>query len=216
MNLEIIHTAPAMLATSERLLLYALIYGLRPQRCLEIGTARGGSALIICAALDQLGSGHLVIVDPSPQIAPEDWARMAHRAILIAQPSPEALLQAFNLTKSPFDFVFIDGNHGFEYVLKDIEGVLPFLQEGGYILLHDAHYFEVAEAIEVALQRHPELIDCGMIAREANVTENFYKGQRVVWAGFRLLRFCPKPAKRLRESLRARLAQWFPCGEKRR
>ncbi|MCS7198692.1 MAG: class I SAM-dependent methyltransferase, partial [Candidatus Bipolaricaulota bacterium] len=112
MNLEIIRTAPAMLATSERLLLYALIYGLRPQRCLEIGTARGGSALITCEALDQLGSGHLVIVDPSPQIAPEDWAHMAHRATLIQKPSPEALLQAFDLTKSPFDFVFIDGNHG--------------------------------------------------------------------------------------------------------
>ncbi|MEM4283839.1 MAG: class I SAM-dependent methyltransferase [Candidatus Caldarchaeum sp.] len=206
MNLEVLHTTPAQLAMSERLLLYALVYGLRPSRCLEIGTAQGGSALITCAALDRLGAGQLIIVDPSPQIAPEHWARMAHRAVLIEQPSPQALPQAYQVAQSRFDFVFIDGNHHFEYVLQDIEGVLPFLKEGAYILLHDAHYFEVAEAVAVALQRHPHLVDCGMISTEANITNDFYKGKRVIWAGFRLLRFsCLKKSP----TVAARLGQTF-------
>jgi|FaiFalDrversion2_1042247.scaffolds.fasta_scaffold01400_2 hypothetical protein len=40
MNLDIIRIAPAQLVTPERLLLYALVYGLRPKHCLEIGTAQ--------------------------------------------------------------------------------------------------------------------------------------------------------------------------------
>lgn len=191
MNLDIIRIAPAQLVTSERLLLYALVYGLRPKHCLEIGTAQGGSALIICAALDEIGLGQLVIVDPAPQIAPEHWARMAHRAALIAGPSPEALLQAQQLAGAKFDFVFIDGDHSFEGVLKDIEGVIPLLDTGGYILFHDAHYFEVEEAIDEALRRYPCLVDCGMVSKEAHPTDHLYKNQRIIWAGFRLLHFNP-------------------------
>jgi hypothetical protein len=191
MNLDIIRIAPAQLVTPERLLLYALVYGLRPKHCLEIGTAQGGSALIICSALDEIGLGQLVIVDPAPQIAPEHWARMAHRAALIVGRSPEALSQAQQLAGSKFDFVFIDGDHSFEGVLKDIEGVIPLLDAGGYILLHDAHYFEVKEAIDEALRRYPFLTDCGMVSKEAHPTDHFYKNQRIIWAGFRLLRFNP-------------------------
>jgi len=191
-NIDVIHTAPAQLLMAERLLLYALVIGLRPQRCLEVGTAQGGSAIIICAALDEIGLGQLVMVDPAPQIAPEHWARMAHRAVLVTGPSPEALSEARQLAGSQFDFVFIDGDHSFDGVLKDIEGVMTLLDTGGYICFHDAHYFEVKEAIDEALRRYPFLVDCGMVCKEANPTDHFYKSRRVMWAGFRLLRFTPQ------------------------
>jgi predicted O-methyltransferase YrrM len=116
---------------------------------------------------------------------------MAHRAALIVGRSPEALSQAQQLAGSKFDFVFIDGDHSFEGVLKDIEGVIPLLDAGGYILLHDAHYFEVKEAIDEALRRYPFLTDCGMVSKEANPTDHFYKNQRIIWGGFRLLRLTP-------------------------
>ena len=45
-----IYEAPGWMLPSERLALYAIVYGLRPKRSLEIGTFYGGSAMIIVAA----------------------------------------------------------------------------------------------------------------------------------------------------------------------
>mgnify|MGYP003676305803 CR=1 FL=1 len=37
-----------------------------------------------------------------------------------------------------FDAIFIDGNHSYEYVKKDLENYYPLVKEGGIIALHDA------------------------------------------------------------------------------
>ena len=57
MPFEIVHEAPAQMMPSERMLLFALIYGLRPTMALEIDTAEGGSAMMICAAWMQRDVG---------------------------------------------------------------------------------------------------------------------------------------------------------------
>lgn len=56
--------APVHMLPPERVLLYSTVFGVRPERCLEIGTLHGGSAVITVAALDDIGSGKLVCVDP--------------------------------------------------------------------------------------------------------------------------------------------------------
>jgi predicted O-methyltransferase YrrM len=50
LGLPVIYDAPVQQLMPERLLLYSLICGLRPERTLEIGTLYGGSTMIICAA----------------------------------------------------------------------------------------------------------------------------------------------------------------------
>lgn len=50
LGLPVIYDAPVQQFMPERLLLYSLICGLRPERTLEIGTLYGGSTMIICAA----------------------------------------------------------------------------------------------------------------------------------------------------------------------
>jgi len=65
--------------------------------------------------------------------------------------------------------VLIDGDHGRAGVAKDIEGVLPVLTDGAYVIFHDAHYFEVAEAIDEMVHKHADrLMDCGMLSTEQN------------------------------------------------
>jgi predicted O-methyltransferase YrrM len=39
-----------------------------------------------------------------------------------------------------FDAVFIDGNHSYEYVKKDLENYLPKVRKGGIIALHDVNF----------------------------------------------------------------------------
>ncbi|HWF40000.1 MAG TPA: FkbM family methyltransferase [Candidatus Acidoferrales bacterium] len=182
----VVHGAPVWMTMSERVLLYGLIAGLRPRRCLEIGTFKGGSALIITAALDDLGEGKLACVDPEPKVLPEHWASIAHRATLFAAPSPAILPEAARAVGGKFDFALIDGDHTTQGVLRDIEGTLPLLGDHAYLLFHDAHNAETAEGIDRAV-RNPQngLVDAGILSTEK--TPDAVPG--VFWGGLRLLRF---------------------------
>jgi hypothetical protein len=172
---------------SERVVHYGLVFGLRPRRCLEIGTHRGGSALIIAAALDDLGDGTLSCVDLAPQIDPEDWRAMAHRATLFSAPSsPGVFHEMAEKAGGRFDFALIDGDHSTAGALRDINGMLGVLEDSATIVLHDAHNDEVAQAIRLAVEnRESGLIDCGMISTE----KSFDAAQGVYWGGMRMLRF---------------------------
>ncbi|MAL45783.1 class I SAM-dependent methyltransferase [Hyphomonas sp.] len=39
-----------------------------------------------------------------------------------------------------YDAVFIDGNHSYEYVKKDLENYWPKVRDGGIVALHDANF----------------------------------------------------------------------------
>ena len=52
--------------------------------------------------------------------------------------SQEVIQQAKNL--GPFDCVFIDGNHSYEYVKLDLENYTPLVKQGGIVALHDANF----------------------------------------------------------------------------
>ncbi|MDA8018748.1 MAG: class I SAM-dependent methyltransferase [Thermoanaerobaculia bacterium] len=181
----------------ERVLLYSLVFGLRPERSLEIGTFRGGSAAMMCAALDDVGTGRLVCVDPEPKVL-EDAARwMERRATVIRGYSPDALAEAREVAGGPFDFALIDGDHSDEGVLRDVEGTLPHLADEAHLLFHDCHYAHVRDGIDEALRRHEELIDAGVLSTLTNpLDEVDDKGRPVVWGGLRLLRYLRRPSDR--------------------
>jgi len=183
--LDVIDAVPALMQRCERQLLYALVVALSPARILEIGTHQGGSALIIGAALDEIGAGSLVCVDLDPIVTEEAWQRIAHRATLLRGASPAVLVEARTAAGGLFDLAFIDGDHEFPGVIRDIEGVLPLLADHAYLLFHDAHFRETRRAIDHALLAHPgELVDCGMLSVKQNVEIE----DDVVWGGLRLLR----------------------------
>lgn len=174
----------------ERVLLYSLVFGLRPARSLEIGTFRGGSAAMICAALDDIGSGRLVCVDPEPKIEDDAKAWMEARATVIKGYSPDVLAEAREIAGGPFHFALIDGDHSDEGVLRDIEGTLEHLADEAQLLFHDCHFAHVRDGIDEALRRHDELIDAGVLSKLDNpLDEVDDQGRPVVWGGLRLLRF---------------------------
>lgn len=62
------------------------------------------------------------------------------------------------------DYVFVDGNHHYEYVKSDIESYYPLLTEGGIIAGDDANWIGVAQAVtefavENEVQPHFERAD---------------------------------------------------------
>jgi len=166
--MDVIRWAPVWMTRAERLLLYTLTFTLRPQRYLEIGTFKGGSALVVCAAMDALESaGRMVCVDPEPKIAREHWEKLEHRTGLITGFSPDVLPEAAELVGGPFDFVLIDGDHTQKGVVRDANGVMPFVDDGAYILFHDSLNVEVASGIdEFVAQNADRIADFGTLTRE--------------------------------------------------
>ncbi len=182
-----VYTSPAELRMPERVVLYSLIFGLQPRNCLEIGTFRGGSTAIICGAMDDTGFGQLACVDPMPQVAPELWSQIAHRSRMFEGPSPDILPEVARKMGVAFDFAFIDGNHTYEFVRRDIGAVLPLLANEAYLLFHDGHYPDVKRAIDGAVSDHAELTNCGLVSVEPTVLHD--NGQTTTWAGLRLIRY---------------------------
>ena len=181
--------APAELLLPERLLLYALVRSFRPTRCLEIGSHFGGSTAIIGAALDDVGAGTLVCIDPNPLVPADLWETLAARATMIRGSSPNALLDARETAGGPFGFVFIDGDHTVDGVVRDVEGVLTVCEEGAYLVFHDSHYREVRKAIDDCIVRFSDrLVDCGMLSTTATEPIAAADGTTARWGGIRMLR----------------------------
>jgi hypothetical protein len=109
---HVVHTAPGALSMQERVLLYALVAGLQPERVLELG---GDATLIVCAALDDLEAGRIVRVGAQP----EDWDAVRHRTTLAG------------------DLAEVDGPFGLALVadVRDLPAALPRLADVAHVVL---------------------------------------------------------------------------------
>jgi len=187
-SMEWLRTAPVWMTLAERLLLFSLVYGLRPQRYLEIGTLHGGSAMLACHAMDMTeSSGRITCVDPEPRISDEDWTRISHRAHLVEGLSPQILPQAVEVAGGPFDFVLIDGDHSYEGVKRDAVGVMPYVADGAYLLFHDSFFPEIGQALDdFSSKNRNRVIDFGVLTREVTMQE-VSSGDAVQWGGLRMM-----------------------------
>jgi predicted O-methyltransferase YrrM len=186
--IEVIRTAPVWMTRAERLLLFTLAFTLRPARYLEIGTLHGGSALIVCTAMDASGAaGKIVCLDPRPQVAPETWARLQHRAALVTGLSPDALPQAMQAAGGRFDLILIDGDHTRAGVARDANAVLDVAAKGCHVLFHDCFNPEVEAGIDAFARKHASrLVDAGPMTREIT-TQAHASGATEPWGGLRLI-----------------------------
>lgn len=183
-HLRALTTTPAHLTQAERLLLYTLAFATRPRSYLEIGTLHGGSALLVAAAFDASDNpAPMVLVDPEPQITPEDWAQLEPRAILIEGCSPEVLERAAQVAGGAFDLVLVDGDHSTEGLLRDLEGLKAVVAVGAYLACHDAYHPAVRAALEQFMRRERRhYLDLGLLTHESPL-----EGEAVGWGGIRLL-----------------------------
>jgi predicted O-methyltransferase YrrM len=142
-------------------------------KCVEIGSWTGNSAVLIGTVVKRV-LGKLYSIDwyNGSTDGAEHLREIAHnvdvRNIFIDN------MQYFNLNdtveqlpisskeankkfdKNSLDFIFIDGDHTYKFVKKDIELWLPKLKKNGIIAGHD-YYAEVKEAVDELL---PNALNC--------------------------------------------------------
>ena len=102
----------------------------------EIGTAQGGSAhLIANSAMSRNVSIYTYDIAPSKE-AYENLRGLENVRIL-AKPSVEGAKQWAQECGEPIDFLFIDGSHTLDNVFNDFMAWMPYVRQGGKVVLHD-------------------------------------------------------------------------------
>jgi len=176
---------------SELTALGEILAELRPQRALEIGTARGGTLLFLTrlasptatvASIDleggEFGGGY----SETRQWFYERFARRKQHLHLIRGDSHQfwmrrRLGEVFDVMS--LDYLFIDGDHRYEGVKKDFEMYAPLVRKGGVIAFHD-----IAE--------HPPSTGC-QVSKFWNEIKTQYRHSEIIedrnqgWAGIGVL-----------------------------
>ena len=122
----------------------------------EVGTNRGKFASFVCTVNPML---HLTCIDPwityegnsvsqETQDAVYKYAvkHLAKFNITIMRKTSMEAVQLFS--DSSIDFVYIDGNHAFDYVLQDIVQWAAKVKNDGIILVHDYCLRDVQYAVD--------------------------------------------------------------------
>ena len=122
---------------------------------IEIGTGFGGSTVVLLCHTPL--SERVISIDPFVIDSMGEWRANASdcvagvtRAVnalrttkhylrwcLYPHPSQEST-QAFD-DLLPFGMVFVDGDHNYDAVRRDVEDWLPKLKPGGFLLIHDSN-----------------------------------------------------------------------------
>lgn len=128
--------------------LFGLVKSVKPEVCVEIGSARGWSTCLIALALRENGRGRLHAIDPHTN---NDWS---DRHSVNSRDALESNLDRVGVRDfvevrqqystdaakgwtAPIDLLFIDGDHSYEGVRRDWDLFSPFVSPFGIVLFHD-------------------------------------------------------------------------------
>jgi predicted O-methyltransferase YrrM len=186
-RLGIIYNAPTHLSTPERLFLYTLVRGTLPHRVLEIGTALGGSAAIIAAAMEDNGVGIIIGIDPERRVNP-NLPRYHGRFHLIQSVAPRGVEEAARLAGGKFELVFYDGPNVQTATRNIIAAIIPHLSERAYIVVDNGFHYGVHQALTEAIKTDERLHDCGFVCVKLGVHD-----RHVAYNGLQLVRFDRNP-----------------------
>ncbi len=110
---------------------------------LEIGGGLGGSSLCVYLATQLSGSSvNLITIDPFIQSDGENWSKDDFVENTKSIPSLRLINFPSDAAKekvpdSSVDLLFIDGNHSYPQVKRDLENYWPKVKTGGILLGHD-------------------------------------------------------------------------------
>ncbi len=158
-NQKMIEKSGWLLSPVDAYFINGLIQKIKPKKCLEIGVARGGSAVIILNAIKDIKDSVLISLDLNKRLfidktketgytVKEFFPELTKKWKLFTGEQPHKFLDKLNMK---FDFLFLDTSHYTPGEIINIIEVLPFLNEGAIIVLHDIiwHFWAANDYKEV-------------------------------------------------------------------
>lgn len=112
-----------------------ILYEVKPDVVIEIGSAEGGGTLYLANLLDLIGKGKVVSID----IDRSRYHVKHDRIITITgdSASPEVVEKAAEQCKGKTVLVFHDGEHSKEQVTKDLHAYSGFVSVNSYFIVED-------------------------------------------------------------------------------
>ena len=144
-NNKIIEKSGWLLTLNDAYFINGLIRKFRPKNVLEVGVARGGSSIIILNAIKDIKDSQLISLDLNTKLfidnskntgyaVKEFFPELTNKWKLFTGDQPHKFLEQLNMK---FDFLFLDTAHYTPGEIINLIEVLPFLNEGALVVLHD-------------------------------------------------------------------------------
>lgn len=150
--------------------LQEIIFAVKPQVIVEIGSEVGGSTLYFAHLLDIIGEGKVISIDIS-----RTYFKAKHPQIIVLtgdSSSPEVIKETHRLCKNKRVLINHDGDHHTEQVFKDLNAYSDLVSLGSYFTIEDGavdiyepedlkipmHGSGPLPAIREFLKTHPEFI----------------------------------------------------------
>lgn len=142
-----------------------IIWELKPDKIIECGTNRGGSALFMANMCDLIGKGEIITVDI--QTFPEQPKHPRIKYLVGSSIDDTTVSQVRSLV-NPGEkvLVVLDSKHRKDHVDVELEKYAPFVSVGSYLILEDTYlngypvYVSFGpgpmESVREFLPRHPE------------------------------------------------------------
>lgn len=138
---NVLNHSAARLMVGEASSLYSTVRGFEgTPRVVEIGRYRGGTALLLAAA-----GGDVLSIDIDEGLRESDESLCSALSRLGLEGKVELVFadsSTLPIQAGSIDLVFVDGNHTYEGVSRDVAHWVPALRHGGILLLHDAKWPE--------------------------------------------------------------------------
>ena len=143
----------------EAVVLMGLVFARKPHKILEIGVRTGGSAVLMAEALAHLvhhgfvpKDVHIDAVDAEGDLRLSSARHHLKKYInMIKVHSPEGVPEG-----KIYDLIHIDGAHYYEAVQADLKVAFEHSHPGTAIIMHDANYPGVRQAVDEFAEQHPE------------------------------------------------------------
>lgn len=152
-------------AAETQFALAELVRLLAPANVLEIGTFFADTARVIATAMADVGAGHLTTIDPFgahrvPNIIAE-WPAYVRDHVTFRPDNSMSFylyldeeMHAKRGNEAPFDIIFVDGHHSFDYAFFDLMRSSLFLRPGGALVVDNIEQPGPSSAIRFFLERH--------------------------------------------------------------
>lgn len=134
---------PAVKSPFDYVLYQMLIFRLRPDLIIEIGTHKGGTALYLADLLQETGKGELHTIDLPDN--PEEPSLHQHERIRVFKKGFREY-DTSELGRYPCILVIEDGSHQYRDTLEAMEKFAPHVTPGSYLLVEDGIVTEMGVA----------------------------------------------------------------------